>query len=64
VAAAVHDIALYYAETGVDFWIVYLVATVFSGIVVAGIGARLLVRALVGTGVLAPFAVGRDQREI
>jgi energy-coupling factor transport system substrate-specific component len=64
VAAAVHDIALYYTETGPDFWLVYLAATVISGIVVAGVGAWLLVRALVGTGVLAPFAVGRDQREI
>lgn len=64
VAAAVHDIALYYIETGVDFWLVYLAATVLSGIVVAGVGAWLLVRALVGTGVLAPFAVGRDQREV
>lgn len=64
VAAAVHDIALYYTGTGPDFWLVYLAATVISGIAVAGLGAWLLVRALVGTGVLAPFAVGRDQREI
>ena len=64
VAAAVHDIALYYTETGVDFWIVYAVATVLSGIVLAGVGAWLLVRALVGTGVLAPFAAGRGQPEI
>lgn len=63
-AAAVHDVALYYTGTGMDFRAVYAAATVISGTVVAGIGAWLLVRALVGTGVLAPFAAGRDQREI
>ena len=63
-AAAVHDIAIYYPDTDVVFWAVYTGALVLSGVVVAGIGAWLLVRALVGTGVLAPFAVGRDQREI
>ena len=64
VAAAVHDIALYYPETGVDFWSVYAAATVTSGVVLAGAGGWLLLGALVRTGVLASFAVGRDQREV
>jgi energy-coupling factor transport system permease protein len=63
-AAAVHDIALYYAATGPDYWAVYALATMVSGAVLAGIGGWLLVRALVGTGVLAPFEVGREQREV
>jgi energy-coupling factor transport system substrate-specific component len=63
-AATVHDIALYYPDTGVAFWIVYAVATVASGALVAGIGSWLLIRALLPTGVLAPFAVGREQREV
>jgi energy-coupling factor transport system substrate-specific component len=63
-AATVHDIALYYPDTGVTFWIVYAVATVASGALVAGIGSWLLIRALLPTGVLAPFAVGREQREV
>jgi energy-coupling factor transport system substrate-specific component len=63
-AATVHDIALYYPDTGVAFWNVYAVATVASGALVAGIGSWLLIRALLPTGVLAPFAVGREQREV
>ena len=64
IAAAAHDIALYYAGLGVDFWIVYAVATVVSGALLAGGGAWLLVRALVPTGVLRDFAVGREQIEV
>jgi len=62
--AVAHDIPLYYPATGVDFWTVYAGATVLSGALVAGIGAWLLVRALVATGVLREFAVGREQREV
>lgn len=64
IAAAVHDVVLYYRETGVDFWAVYAAATVVSGVLVAGLGAWLLLRGLVATGVLAPFEVGRQQREV
>lgn len=63
-AAAVHDIVLYYPDTGVDFWAVYALATVSSGAVVAGVGSWLLLRALIATGVLGAFAAGRAQREI
>ncbi len=63
-AAAIHDIAVYYPGTGPDYWAVYTVATMASGAVIAGIGSWLLLRALIATGVLAPFAVGREQREI
>jgi energy-coupling factor transport system substrate-specific component len=62
--ATAHDIPIYYPETGVDFWMVFGVATVVSGALVAGIGAWLLVRALVATGVLHDFAAGREQREV
>lgn len=63
-AAVIHDIPLYYAETGVDVWVVFGIATVLSGALVAGIGAWLLLRALVATGVLGDFEVGRGQREV
>jgi energy-coupling factor transport system permease protein len=63
-AAAVHDIAIYYPDTGVDFWAVYAGATLLSGALLAGLGAWLLLRALVATGVLGEFAVGREQREV
>ncbi len=64
VAAAIHDIAVFYPDTGVDFWAVYSVALVLSGVVVAGIGSWYLLRALVATGVLGEFEVGRGQREV
>lgn len=64
IGAAVHDIALYYIDTGVDFWAVFAGATTLSGMVVAGVGGWLLLRALVATGVLSDFAAGRDQRQV
>ena len=64
VGAAVHDIVVYYADLGADFWAVYAGAIMLSGAIVAGVGAWLLVRALVPTGVLSDFAVGREQREV
>jgi energy-coupling factor transport system permease protein len=64
VFAAVHDILIYYPRVGLDFQLVYAGATMLSGALLAGVGAWLLLRALVGTGVLRDFAVGRDQREI
>jgi len=64
VAAALHDIVVYYPDTGADFWAVYTVATVLSGVVVAGVGAWFLLRAIVATGVLGGFEAGRQQREV
>ncbi|MEO8245825.1 MAG: ECF transporter S component [Chloroflexota bacterium] len=64
VAAAVHDVVVYYALLGAGYWVVYIVAAAASGVVIAGIGSWLLVRALAATGVLSGFAAGRDQRRI
>ena len=64
VTAAIHDIAIYYPDTGLDYWLVYTLATMTSGAIIAGLGAWLLLRALVPTGVLGSFAVGREQREV
>ena len=63
-AATVHDVVVYYPDTGLAFWIVYGVASVASGTLIAGIGSWLLVRALLPTGVLGAFEVGREQREV
>lgn len=63
-AAAVHDVIVYYPDTGVDYWAVYGGAAMLSGVVIAGIGSWLLLRALIGAGVLSDFAAGREQREI
>lgn len=63
-AAAIHDIAIYYPDTGVPYWTVYAAATVLSGALVAGVGSWLLLRGLVASGVLSAFAVGRQQTEV
>jgi energy-coupling factor transport system substrate-specific component len=63
-AAAIHDLVVYYPGVGLDFAAVFLAATVASGIVIAVWGAWLLLRALISTGVLGEFAAGRDQREV
>jgi energy-coupling factor transport system permease protein len=63
-AAAVHDVALYYPDTGVEFWTVYAVAAVGSGAILAGAGGWFLLRALVATGVLGSFEAGREGRAV
>ena len=63
-AATIHDVPIYYLDAGADVWLVYGIASVASGALVAGLGAWLLVRALVRTGVLREFAVGREQRPV
>jgi len=63
-AATLHDVPIYYPDAGADVWLVYGVASVASGAIVAGLGAWLLLRALVRTGVLRDFAVGRDQAPV
>ena len=62
--ATVHDVLVYYPDADAAVWAVYGVASVVSGALVAGVGAWLLLRALVGTGVLRDFAAGREQREV
>lgn len=64
VAAVVHDVIVYWRDLGPTFWTVFGIALVLSAVVVAGIGSFLLVRALVRTGVLAAFSVGREQHEV
>jgi energy-coupling factor transport system substrate-specific component len=63
-AAAIHDLVIYYSDTGADFWIVYLAATVISGVLIAGIGGWLLLRAIAATGALGAFAAGEEQRRV
>jgi energy-coupling factor transport system permease protein len=64
VAAAVHDLPLYFPGVGLDFQAAFLAATVISGALIAGLGSWLLLRALIATGVLHEFAAGRDQPEV
>jgi energy-coupling factor transport system permease protein len=61
VAAALLDLALYYSDWSGGWQSTYVALLAASSLVIAGLGAWLLVRALAKTGVLAPFASGRDQ---
>ena len=65
-AAAVLDLFVYryYPGFSAGWQVGYLAVVVLSGAVVAGLLSWLLVRALAATGVLDPFASGRDRRRI
>jgi energy-coupling factor transport system permease protein len=60
----IHDMPVYYPETDLAVQLAYGLFMVISGVVIAGIGSWLLVRALAPTGVLSQFASGRDQPEV
>jgi energy-coupling factor transport system permease protein len=62
--AAIHDLAIYYPDVGPEFQALFTTATVLSGVLIAGVGGWVLVRALAAAGVLAAFAAGREQREV
>ncbi|MGI8657182.1 MAG: ECF transporter S component [Candidatus Limnocylindria bacterium] len=62
--AAAHDLPIYFPDTGAGFWAVFGAGTILSGAIIAGLGSWLILRALVASGVLAEFAVGREQREV
>ncbi|MFL6088607.1 MAG: ECF transporter S component [Aeromicrobium sp.] len=68
VAAAfesVYEWYSYWTDWHFDYKLMYLGFFVVSGVVIAGIGSWLLVRALAKTGVLDAFAAGREAaREI
>jgi energy-coupling factor transport system permease protein len=59
-----HDMAVYYPNAAFEVQLAYGVFMLISGIVIAGLGSWLLVRALAQAGVLAPFASGRSQRPV
>ena len=63
-AAALLDLAFYYPDWAVDHQVVYGLLIVGSSTLLAGLGSWLVVRALARTGVLAPFASGRDQSRV
>jgi len=63
-AGALLDLAFYYVDWGADWQALYVVLVVVSSAAVAGLGAWLLLRALVATGVLRDFAAGREQHEV
>lgn len=63
-AAALLDLAFYYPQWSGAWQLTYSGLVVASAAVVAGLGSWLLVRALAGTGVLAPFGAAADRPRI
>lgn len=59
---AIADPLLYYGTWSVTFQLSYAVIVIVSTFLIAGLGSWALVRSLAQTGVLAPFASGREQR--
>lgn len=58
------DLTLYYAGKSATFASIYVAASIISGAVIAGLVSWVIVRALVPTGALRRFAVGRTDREL
>ena len=58
------DVTVYYPDLVPGVQLAYVALAVVSGVVVAGLGAWLLSRALARTGVLSPLASGRDGRRV
>jgi len=63
-AAALLDLAFYYPDWSGSWQLAYGGLLVASSALIAGLGSWLVVRALARTGVLAPFASGRDQSRV
>ena len=63
-AMGVYESFVWVAEYSLGWKAVYVGAAAVTGVVVAGLGGYLLVRALARTGALAPFAAGRTQAEV
>lgn len=58
-AESVLDLLYSYPGQGTAFIVTYTITTTVSGLLVAGLGSWLLVRALAKTGALSRFAAGR-----
>jgi energy-coupling factor transport system substrate-specific component len=61
-ATAINDLVIWYPGSDAPFATIYIVTSIVSGIVIAGIGSWALARALAATGVLNRFAAGREGR--
>ena len=62
-AESILDLLYWYPGSKAVFAITYTITTTVSGLVVAGLGSWLLVRALARTGALSRFAAGREAQK-
>lgn len=63
IAESILDLLYWYPGSKPEFVVVYTITTTISGVVVAGLGSWLLVRALARTGALSRFAAGREAQK-
>jgi energy-coupling factor transport system substrate-specific component len=61
VAMAINDLIAWYAGADALFTVVYVIAAMISGAVIAGLLSWIAVRGLAETGVLNRFAAGRER---
>jgi energy-coupling factor transport system substrate-specific component len=59
-----HDVTIYYPQTALELQLAYGAFMLVSGVLIAGLGSWLLARAMVRSGVLAPFPSGRSQPRV
>ena len=59
----IYNLVVWYAGSGPEFVRNYLICTMISGAVIAGLGAWLITRGLAAAGVLERFASGRGARQ-
>jgi energy-coupling factor transport system permease protein len=64
IAESITDLVVSYPGAKTEFAIIYTITTTISGIVVAGLGSWLIVKALAKTGALSRFAVGRESSRL
>ncbi len=60
--AWIHDVPLYYADTGAGTWAVILAFMLVSAAIISGVGSWLLTRALAQAGALTAFPSGQAHR--
>jgi len=62
-AMAINDLILWYPGSGTSYAVVYIVAGVVSGVLIAGVLSWFVVRALARTGALSRFESGRQNQQ-
>jgi len=62
IAESILDLLVWYPGAKFSFAVIYAISTTVSGLVIAGLGSWLIVKALAKTGALNRFAAGRESR--
>jgi energy-coupling factor transport system substrate-specific component len=60
-AMAINDLLVWYAGADTLFTVVYIIAAMIGGALIAGLLSWIAVRGIAGTGVLSRFASGRER---